>query len=117
MTIALLITGVLTAGAVIVAIAPAPALKLLFGAERIDALLWLIARHWGLLVSLVGGLLIYAAYHPDVRAPVMIVGIAEKLAIGALIFGSRFRTKPGAAIVATADTMMAVAYIVLLARP
>ncbi len=112
---ALLVTGAITAGAGIVAIAPNSALKLVFGTDRVDALTTVIARHWGLLVALVGGLLMYAAYHPEVRVPVMVVAVAEKLAIGGLIVASRFRTKPGAVIVACADSAMALLYVAILA--
>ncbi len=45
----------------------------------------------------------------------MVVAVTEKLAIGGLIFTSRFRTKPGAAIIACADSAMALIYIAILA--
>jgi hypothetical protein len=90
-------------------------LQVVFGAERVDALTVLVARHWGLLVTLVGGLLIYAAYHPEVRVPVMIAATIEKLAIGALIFASPFRKKPLAALSAIADPFMALLYLGIFA--
>lgn len=112
---ALLVTGAITAGAGVVAIAPSRMLRLVFGTEHVDALTRLIARHWGLLVALVGALLLYAAYDPEVRTVVMLVAVAEKLAIGGLILTSRFRAKPWAAIVACADSAMALLYIAILA--
>jgi hypothetical protein len=63
----LLVTGVATAGGLVVAVAPVPVMKVLFGQAPADALGLFIARHWGLLVSLVGALLIYAAYHGPPR--------------------------------------------------
>lgn len=113
---ALVVTGAITASVVVVAILPQTALRLVFGAGRVDALTVLIARHWGLLVALVGGLLIYAAYNPEVRTPVMIAAIVEKFAIGLLVLGSTFRNKPGAALVAGADAAMALLYVVILVR-
>ena len=67
----LLLTGVATTGALVLFLAPATILKMLFGQAPTDALSLLIARHWGLLVCLVGGLLIYATYHSEVRVPMM----------------------------------------------
>ncbi len=112
---ALVVTGAITASVVVVAIVPQAALRLVFGAGRLDALTALVARHWGLLVALVGGLLIYAAYHPDVRTPVMVAAIIEKFAIALLVFGSSFRKKPVAALVAGADSVMALLYVAILA--
>ena len=65
----LLITGLATAGALALFLAPVPMLRMLFGQAPSDALSLLIARHWGLLVCLVGALLVYAAYHPEIRVP------------------------------------------------
>jgi hypothetical protein len=110
----LVVTGAMTVGACAAAAAPAAVLKVLFGATGLDRLTVLIARHWGLLVALVGGLLVYAAYHPEVRLPVMIAAIVEKLAIGALIFTSPWRSRPWAALVAGTDTAIALVYIWIL---
>src|SRR5258708_35088784 len=73
----LLITGFATAGALVLTLAPVTMLKMLFGQTPSDALSLLIARHWGLLVCLVGALLVYAAFHPEVRVPTLIVAIVE----------------------------------------
>jgi hypothetical protein len=74
----------------------------------------MIARHWALLVTLVGCLLVYSAYHPEVRPAVMIVAIVEKLAIGVLVFASPWRRRLGAATVAAGDTAIALLYIWIL---
>src|SRR6267378_2080951 len=83
----LLITGLATAGALMLFLAPVTMMKMLFGQAPADALSLLIARHWGLLVGLVGALLIYAAYHAEIRVPTLIVAIVEKaaFALGMLI--------------------------------
>ena len=39
------------------------------------------ARHWALQVGVVGGLLIYAAYHPAVRKPILIAATVTKAGI------------------------------------
>src|SRR5436309_14156347 len=89
----LLITGLATAGALVLFVAPVPMMKLLFGQAPSDALSLLIARHWGLLVGVVGALLTYAAYHAEVRVPTLIVAILEKAAFALGIFTSPFRRR------------------------
>ncbi|HEV3146405.1 MAG TPA: hypothetical protein VGZ47_21135 [Gemmataceae bacterium] len=110
----LLITGLATASVFVVFLAPVTVMKLLFGQAPSDALSLLIMRHWGLLVFLVGVLLIYAAFHVEIRIPAMIIAIVEKAvgAIGFLI--SPFRRRPAVLVVALADAGMAAVYLVFL---
>lgn len=110
----LIVTGALTACAFAAVFAPVAVLRLLFGVTRPEQLTIMIARHWALLVGLVGGLLVFAAYHPEVRVPVMIAAVVEKLAIGVLIFASPWRRRLGAATVAGGDTVIALLYIWIL---
>jgi hypothetical protein len=110
----LLITGLATAGVLVVFLAPVPVIKLLFGQAPSDALGVFIARHWGLLVWLVGALLIYAAYHPEVRAPTLIVAIVEKAALVLGLLISPFRQRPTVLAMALADATMAAVYLVYL---
>ncbi|HZZ01203.1 MAG TPA: hypothetical protein VFE36_16695 [Candidatus Baltobacteraceae bacterium] len=112
--IILLVTGALTACAVVAVFAPGLTLNLLFGGDDADSRTKLVARHWALLLAIVGAMLLYAAYHPEVRAPIMIAATVEKFAIGGLIGLSGFRTRPLAMTVALADTLMAVTYVALL---
>src|SRR5205823_15006535 len=90
----LLLTGLATAGALVLFLAPVTMMKLLFGQAPSDALSLLIARHWGLLVCLVGVLLMYAAYHAEVRVPTLIVAIEETVAIALALSFSPFRRRP-----------------------
>jgi hypothetical protein len=110
----LLITGLLTAGAVVVFLAPVPMMKMLFGQAPSGVLSLLIARHWGLLVFLVGALVVYSAYHAEVRVPTLIVAIAEKtvLVLGLLI--SPFRRRSVVLVMALADASMATVYLMYL---
>src|SRR5262245_59722470 len=110
----LLITGLVTAGIFVVFVAPVPVMKVLFGQAPSDALGLLIARHWGLLVGLVGALLIYAAYHPDVRAPTLLVAIAEKVALVVGLLISPFRQRSTVRAVALADAGMSAVYVLYL---
>jgi hypothetical protein len=111
----LLLTGLATAGALVLFLAPVTMMKLLFGQAPPDALSLLIARHWGLLVSLVGALLVYAAYHAEARAPALLVAITEKAAFTLGMFLSPFRRRPTVVVMALADAGMAAVYAAYLA--
>jgi hypothetical protein len=107
----LLLTGLATAGAFAVFLAPVTMMRILFGQAPSDALGLLVARHWGLLIGLVGALLVYAAYHPEVRVPTMIVAIGEKAVFALGVLASALRRRPIALLMALADSAMAAAYL------
>jgi hypothetical protein len=112
----LLLTGLATAGALVLFLAPVTMMKMLFGQAPSDALSLLITRHWGLLVALVGALLIYSAYHAEeVRVPTLIVAVVEKAAIALGVFSSPFRRRAAALVIALADAGMAAVYLMYLA--
>ena len=113
----LLITGLATAGVLVVFVAPVPVMKVLFGQAPSDALSLLMARHWGLLVCLVGTLLIYAAYHAEIRVPTLIVAIVEKVAFALGVFLSPFHRRPTVFVMALADAGMAAVYLIYLIYP
>jgi hypothetical protein len=110
----LLITGLATGGVLVVCVAPVPVLKALFGQAPSDALCLFIARHWGLLVCLVGALLVYAAYHAEVRVPTLIVAIVEKVALVLGVLISPFRRRPAVLAIALADALMSAVYLMYL---
>ena|SRR5437899_2993154 len=110
----LLITGLTTAGALVLFLAPVPVMKMLFGQAPADALSVLIARHWGLLVGLVGALLIYAAYHAEIRVPTLIVASAEKAAFALGMLLSPLRRRPTVLVMAVTDSGMAAVYLIYL---
>jgi len=110
----LLITGLATAGALVFFLAPVTMMKMLFGQAPPDALSLLIARHWGLLVGLVGALLVYAAYHAEVRAPTLIAAIVEKAAFALGVSISPFHRRPTVLVLAMADAGMAAVYFLYL---
>jgi hypothetical protein len=111
----LLITGLATAGALVLFLAPVPMMKMVFGQAPSDAISLLIVRHWGLLVGLVGVLLIYAAYHAEIRVPTMVMAIVEKAAFALGMLLSPFRQRPAVLVMALADTGMAAIYLMYLA--
>ena len=110
----LIVTGALTAIALLQSIAPASVLRMIFG-KAPDELGLAVARHWGLLIFLVGALLIYAAFHPSVRGPAMVVAVIEKAVLGLGVFGTSLRTHPVAAAIAAGDSLIALIYVLYLA--
>lgn len=110
----LLLTGLATSGAVVMSLAPATMMKILFRQISSNSVNLLIARHWGLLIFLVGALLIYAAYHPVIRIPTLIVAIVEKASFALGVFASPLRRFSAVVIVALADASMAAVYLMFL---
>src|SRR5262249_27587043 len=111
----LLITGLATAGALGLFMAPVKMMKVLFAQAPSDALSLFIARHWGLLLSLVGALLIYAACHAEIRVPALLVASEEKVAFALGMFLSPLRSRPPVLVMALADAAMAAVYLTYLA--
>jgi len=112
----LLVIGLYTAFALPQVFAPKLFLeKVTFGAQSSDPLTLLLARHWALLAALVGALLIYAAYHPEVRAPAMLIAAVEKFALAAFIFFGGWARTPTATRTAVVDAAMGVVLMLGLA--
>jgi len=110
----LIVTGPLTAVALLQFIAPMPMLRMIYGKAPLDEVRLFLARHWGLLIFLIGVLLIYTASHPDVRGPATLLAAIEKIALGAGVFGSSLRKYPVAAAIALGDLVIALVYVVYL---
>ena len=112
----LLVIGLYTAGALPQLFAPKFFLaRVTFGVDTAEPFTLLLARHWALLAALVGALLVYAAYHPEVRAPAMLLAAVEKFGLaGAILFGGWKRTA-AATRLAVADAVMATVLVLCLA--
>jgi len=111
----LIVTGALTAIVLLQFVAPAQVLRVTYGEAPTDEVSIALARHWGLLVFLVGALLIYAAFHASVRSPAMVVAAIEKAALGLGVFGTSLRTHPVVAAIAAGDSLIALVYVLYLA--
>ena len=98
-------------GAIIQFFLPHPMLKLLFGVENSDSTTLFLARHWALLIFLVGVLLVYGAYHPAIRDPIMVVASVEKLVFAMLIFFVPMSKTPVATSLAVGDSSFVVLYL------
>ena len=103
----LLVIGLFTLGALPQFFVPRLTLfRVTFGVETNDPFTLLLARHWALLASLVGALLVYAAYHPPVRAAAMCVAGVEKLGLAGLVLFGGWKRTPTATRLAAADAVM-----------
>jgi hypothetical protein len=111
----LVVTGAVTAIALLQFIAPVPVLRMIYGAAPTDEVGLAVARHWGLLTFLIGALLIYAASYPPIRGPVMVIAVIEKAALGLGVFGTSLRSHPAAAAAAAGDSVIALIYVLYLA--
>jgi len=110
-----MVTGALTAAAIVQFIAPVQVLRVIFGKAPVDAPSLALARHWGLLIFLVGALLIYAAFHPAVRGPAVLLAAIEKIALGVGVLSTALRRHPAATAIAAGDSIIALIYLFYLA--
>ena len=85
-----------------------------YGAAPTEVVGIALVRHWGLLVFLVGVLLIYAAFHPEMREPITVVAAVEKIGFGLGILGTSLRRHPIAAGIAVGDTLIPIVYVLYL---
>lgn len=81
----MLVAGVLTCSMLYAAIAPQAALLSTFGVTLEGPLAEIIVRSWGVLIALVGGMLIYAAFNPPTRVLVLVAACVSKLTFIGLI--------------------------------
>lgn len=111
----LVITGIATASMIAAFFAPALVLEQLFAEAPTDAVSLAVMRHWGLLVFCFGALLIWAAYRPELRKPVLVVTLVEKIALVIGLLLLPLPLKPGAYVVAGSDATFSVLYLLYLA--
>ena len=88
----MLLSGALTCTMAYAAFAPQAALLSTFGETLDGPVAEVVVRNWGVLITLVGGMLIYGAFHPPVRSLVLTVAGISKLAFAGLVLaqGGRF---------------------------
>jgi hypothetical protein len=88
----LAVSGLLTCSMLAMAVAPRFASRFIFGEDIANASQTLVARSWGALIFASGLMLIYAAWHPEVRLPILLYSITGKLGFVVLVFANqRFR--------------------------
>ena len=75
----LVVSGLATTSMLLFAIAPAAAQRLMFGEAVQDPIADVVVRHWGLLIALTGGMLVWAAFHPETRTLAIGVALISKV--------------------------------------
>ena len=111
----LIVTGAITASMLLQYLAPLPMLRLVYGAGApTEPVGLLLARQWGLVVFCIGALLIYAAFYAEVRGPVMVAAVVEKVAFAAALLSPTLRNQGMAKMVALGDLAMALIFLLYL---
>ena len=111
----LVVSGVITAGAGLAALLfPHLFLRLGFGVESPISSLVFFVRHWGVLIFVVGALIVYSAYAPTTRAPVLVAAAMEKFAIGLLTFFGPMKPTSAMTAIAIGDGAFAILYVAYL---
>ena len=113
----LLVSGVATMGPIVQFFAPRAILKLMYDVNTSEPTTLLLARHWGLLIFLIGALLVYSAYDPSTRDPVLVVASLEKIAFAGLVFFGPVNRTPVATFAAAGDTSFAILYVAYFLGP
>lgn len=82
----MIVSGLLTCTMAYAAVAPREALFSTLGTDLGDGpLAEILVRNWGVLVTLVGGALVYGAFHPGARALALGIATISKLGFVALV--------------------------------
>jgi hypothetical protein len=112
----LVVSGLITAGGGLAAfLLPKLFLRFGFGDESpTDSAVFFVC-HWGVLIIAVGALIVYCAYVPTIRVPVLVAAVVEKFAIGLLVFFGPLKRTAGMTAVALVDGFFAVLYVAYLA--
>ena len=112
----LVVSGIVTAVAGLAALLfPHLFLRSGFGVENPTSSLVFFVRHWGVLIFVVAALIVYSAYAPTVRAPVLVAAAIEKFAIGLLTFFGPVKRTTAMTAIAFGDSAFAILYVSYLA--
>jgi hypothetical protein len=111
----LVVSGLITAGGGLAALlVPHLFLRLGFADENPVNVSLFFVRHWGVLILAIGGLIVFSAFAPSIRVPVLVAAAVEKCAIGLFIFFGPMRRTGGMTAIAVADGIFAILYVAYL---
>ena len=102
----LIVSGVLTCSMLSMALAPRFAMRATFGEVAEGPVADLIARSWGAMIFASGLMLIYAAWHEEVRLPILLYSIVGKLGFISLVLAEPRFHRPNALIAALGDLVI-----------
>ena len=112
----LVASGAITAGAGLAALLfPYLFLRLGFELEGAASSTVFFVRHWGVLLSAVGALIVCSAFVPVVRVPVLAAAAIEKFAIGFFVFFGPMKRTSVMTAIALGDGAFALIYAAYLA--
>jgi hypothetical protein len=112
----LVASGVITAGGGLAALLfPQLFLRLGFGVESPASAAVFFVRHWGVLIFAVAALIVYSAYAPATRVPVLAAAAIDKFAMGLLVFFGPVKRTNAMTAIALVDGIFAMLYVVYLA--
>ena len=109
--IILIITGLATATTLAQFIAPVAVFRSTYGEVLSTPASIAIARNWGLAVFCVGALLVYSAFHPEVRLAAMTIAILGKVGFIVGILSTSLRKQPTALFMAIFDSIVVLVYV------
>ena len=114
----MLVSGALTCTMIYAAIAPQAALQSTFGETLQGPLVEIVVRNWGVLITVVGAMLIYGAFHPASRPLVLTVAGFTKFAFIVLVLaqGSLYLGQQAAVAIAIDAVWVVVFAAYLLAK-
>ncbi len=113
--IMLLVTGAITASMIFQFLAPRFVLKTLNKMQLEDEVGLFFARHWGMVVFGFGLLIIWAAYEPALRLPVLAIATFEKLCL-VLMIALNWQVAKGMFLAMLFDIGCVVLYSIYLAQ-
>ena len=112
----LIVSGLITAGGGLASLLfPRLFLRLGFGDASASGSSIFFAQHWGVIVFVVGALIVYSAYAPAIRVPVLVAAAVEKIALGPLVYFGPLKRTGGMTAIALGDGLFAILYIAYLA--
>jgi hypothetical protein len=110
----MVLSGLLTLTMIYAAVAPTNAAQSMFGEAPEGAMATIVLPNWGVLIGIMGGLLVYGAFHPPSRKLALATAGASKVAFIVLVLsqGQRYLSGLGAAI--AVDAIMVAVFAVYL---
>lgn len=115
----MMVSGILTSTMIYAAIAPEAAMESTFGEPLKDPVAQIVIRNWGALIAIVGGMLLYGAFVPSSRSPILVIAGASKVVFIGLVLshGSRYlRYQAGTAVVIDSLMVVLFAWYLLASR-
>jgi hypothetical protein len=112
----MLVSGALTCTMLYAVLAPEAALRTTFGETLQGPLVDVVVRNWAALIVIGGAMLIYGAFHPPSRPPILVMTALGKTAFIALVLaqGGRYLSQQ-AAVAVVLDSVMVVLFAAYLA--